>query len=174
MLRGSPRCVSLNAPRRGARGSSLATGARELGGRSRAIERRLGSAPRSRLSRHDQFRVVALHERHRGDVVARQGGVLASPRVARGRRPFRSRRWNPPARRRRVGFDALASAGRVRVRETVTGYVVKDNLERDARYAGGTAARASSHGGLVTDACLDAGGGFVASRRIDSRRRRAR
>ena len=46
----------------------------------------------------------------------------------------------PPARRRRVGFDVLASAGRVRVRETVTGYVVKDNHTQavvdEGRYGG--------------------------------------
>ena len=125
------------------RGSSLATGAREL----EKIEGHRAATrlyPRCvHLSRHGQFRVVALHERDR---VAASRGVRQG-----GRHQRRARAWTstpfrripalvPPARRRRVGFDVLASAGRVRVRETVTGYVVKDNHTQavvdEGRYGG--------------------------------------
>ena len=126
------------------RGSSLATGAREL----EKIEGHRAATrlyPRCvHLSRHGQFRVVALHERDRRRDVrgVRQGGVHQPSACAWTSTLFRRipALESPPARRRRVGFDVLASAGRVRVRETVTGYVVKDNHTQavvdEGRYGG--------------------------------------
>ena len=95
------------------------------------------------LSRHGQFRVVALHERDRvATCVAYDKAEYTSPRVRVDVDPVPPDPGAgiPPARRRRVGFDVLASAGRVRVRETVTGYVVKDNHTQavvdEGRYGG--------------------------------------
>ena len=125
------------------RGSSLATGAREL----EKIEGHRAATrlyPRCvHLSRHGQFRVVALHERDRvATCVAYDKAEYTSPRVRVDVDPVPPDPGAgiPPARRRRVGFDVLASAGRVRVRETVTGYVVKDNHTQavvdEGRYGG--------------------------------------
>lgn len=143
MLRGSPSGEEPWTLLDVTRGSSLATGAREL----EKIEGHRAATrlyPRCvHLSRHGQFRVVALHEHDRvATCVAYDKAEFSNPRVRVDVEPVPPDPGAgiPPARRRRVGFDVLASAGRVRVRETVTGYVVKDNHTQavvdEGRYGG--------------------------------------